>query len=199
LEVSSDYFSSKTSISKETDFGQHNPPTKALVRPFAITYLRSVDPNPSILQQIPPKEVMKDPYSRPYYCVPDNTSIETSFVGVKDLIVECSMLDIVRIIHTYDVVSTNFLQSDLIAWLYPRKQNEDGTITSVILNQPAKVFVSKIVNCEFKVVAAVQAADFLKRSSEVVPLIALHTRNLQVSYEQPATNDESAYIATDSR
>ena len=199
LAVSTDYFSSKTSISKESDFGQYTPPTKALVRPFAITYFRSVDPNPSVPQQMPPIEVMRDPYSRPYYCSFNNTSIETSFVGVKDLIVECSMLDIVRVIHTYDVMCAKFLQSDLIAWLHPRKQNTDGTITSVILNQPAKVYVSKVLNFEVKVVASVEATDMLRGERAQVPLVALHTRNLQVSYEQPATNDESAYISTDSR
>lgn len=41
LEVSTDYFSSKktSSSSLEADYGQYTPPTKPLVRPFAITVI----------------------------------------------------------------------------------------------------------------------------------------------------------------
>jgi hypothetical protein len=202
LEVSTDYFSSKKNhfSGKEPDYGQFTPPRKPLVRPFAITYYNSIDPNPSVPQVIPPKDIMLDPYSRPYYCPNNNTSIETSFIGVKDLAVECSMLDLVRLVHTYDVLSVRFLQSDVIAWLYPRRQQSDGTITSVILNQPARIYVSKVINFEVKVVASVQATASLKPVvKDEAALIALHTRNLQVSFEQPATNDESEYIPMDSR
>ena len=213
LEVSTDYFSSKNAgnmNSNEVDYGQYTPPRKALVRPFSITYYNSIDPNPSIQQVFPPKATMQDPYSRPYYCPWNNTSIETSFIGVKDLTVECSMLDIIRIIHTFDVLSARFLQSDVVAWLYPRRQQSDGTITSVVLNQPARTFVSKVINCEVKIVESAQselsaAASKPSLSSpkeyvkEGAPLIALHTRNLQVSFEQPATNDESEYIPMDNR
>ena len=187
LEVSTDYFSSQNvgnTNSNEADYGQYNPPRKALVRPFSITYYNSIDPNPSIQQVFPPKATMLDPYSRPYYCPWNNTSIETSFIGVKDLIVECSMLDVIRIIHTYDVMSARFLQSDVVAWLYPRRQQSDGTITSVVLNQPARTFVCKVINCEVKIVESAQSEMNTKASKPLVsspkkyvkegaPLIAL--------------------------
>ena len=216
LEVSTDYFSSQnqSSTTTETDYGQYTPPRKPLVRPFSITYYNSIDPNPSVQQVFPPKEIMSDPYSRPYYCPMNNTSIETSFIGVKDLIVECSMLDIIRVIHTFDVLCARFLQSDVVAWLYPRRQQSDGTITSVMLNQPARSYVSKVINFQVKVVpsaqstfsrgpAATSASMKSSSASECLetdrPLIALHTRNLQVSFEQPATNEESEYIPMENR
>ena len=100
---------------------------------------------------------MSSPYSRPYYWADDNTSIETQFVGVKDLIIECSMLDLVRVIHTADVLTARFISSDLCAWLYPKQQNTDGTVTAVLTNAPAKVKIAKILNFEAKVVASVNS------------------------------------------
>ena len=97
------------------------------------------------------------------------------------------------------MISAKVLQSDAVAWLYPRKQNQDGTITSVILNQPAKIFIAKVINFEVKVVASAKSIEVVKQISELPPLIALHTRNLQVSFEQPATNDESEYLPMDTR
>jgi len=109
LEISTDYFGKKsTDDVAERDYGHYNPPSKPLVRPFAITYFTSLDRNQSCEIVAPPPAIMQSPYARPYYWSNDHTSIETTFVGVKDLIVECSMLDFVRIIHTTDVITARY-------------------------------------------------------------------------------------------
>ena len=69
-----------------------------MLRSFIQKYYNSIDPNPSVAQVIPGKDIMLDPYSRPYYCSVDNTAINTSFVGVKDLVIECSMLGVCEFI-----------------------------------------------------------------------------------------------------
>ena len=72
-------------------------------------------------------------------------------------------------------------------WLYPKKQNTDGTVSAVTKNSPAKIFIAKVLNFETKILASAQSTDEAAKAL-AAPVLAVHTRNLQLVFEAPPTS-----------
>ena len=80
-------------------------------------------------------------------------------------------------------------------WLYPKKQNTDGTVSAVTKNSPAKIFIAKVLNFETKILASAQSTDEAAKAL-AAPVLAVHTRNLQLVFEAPPTSASASVSAS---
>ena len=77
-----------------------NQERKMLIQPFSLHYVTSLDINPFL---IPPLHTQsQSAYNRQYYLVPNESTISTSYLSVERLVIETSLLDMVRAIHTVE-------------------------------------------------------------------------------------------------
>ena len=77
-----------------------NQESKMLIQPFSLHYVTSLDINPFLVP--PPHTLSQSAYNRQYYLTPNESTISTSYLSVERLVIESSLLDMVRAIHTVE-------------------------------------------------------------------------------------------------
>lgn len=77
-------------------------------------YFTSIDQNPSLETEEALDEYnigadednpFLNPYVREYYWTPNEGTVSTKFFSIEDILLECSLLDLTRIIHSVEVIT----------------------------------------------------------------------------------------------
>ena len=99
---------------------------RKLVKPFSIMYFKSNDPHPFRDPIIPTSSLSKVPYNREYYWVPNSSVISTNYLGIDDMQLELSLLDLVKVVQTLDAINNYVTKSSAYTWVVrgPKKKVE---------------------------------------------------------------------------
>ena len=99
---------------------------RKLVKPFSIMFFKSNDPHPYRDPIIPTSSLSKVPYNREYYWIPNSSVISTNYLGIDDMQLELSLLDLVKLVQTIDSINNFITKSSAYTWVVrgPKKKIE---------------------------------------------------------------------------
>ncbi len=99
---------------------------RKLVKPFSIMFFKSNDPHPFRDPIIPTSSLSKVPYNREYYWIPNSSVISTNYLGIDDMQLELSLLDLVKLVQTIDSINSFVTKSSAYTWVVrgPKKKIE---------------------------------------------------------------------------
>jgi hypothetical protein len=118
----------KISLNQHKQYHQNNtaetPPRRNIVKPFSLTLFNSLDPHPFRHAIIPTSSLTRTPYNRDYYWPPNNNTIETNYIGVDNISIEISLLDLVKISQTVEAFNDRIDNCNALKWLSKNDSNQ---------------------------------------------------------------------------
>lgn len=172
----------KIGLNQHEQYHQNNaneaPPRRNIVKPFSLTLFNSLDPHPFRHAIIPTSSLTKTPYNREYYWSPNNNTIKTNYIGVDNISIEISLLDLVKISQTVEAFNDRIDNCNALKWINKNDANnsnvsfskdEDITILEKELNLnsdyidspnanviekefPSKLFILRLRNIQLLIV-----------------------------------------------
>jgi hypothetical protein len=94
----------------------NNPMLDQVIEPFSVVIKTSIDPNPECKAIIPSLESFLNPYQREYYIKPNQSTIQTTYIGVDDMDIHLPVLSLVQLINLYEFIQRLIHNSRAYIW-----------------------------------------------------------------------------------
>ena len=181
------------------------PGKRPLVTPFSITYFQSLDPHPLRDPIIPTSSLSKTPYNREYYWRPNSSVIQSTYLGLDDVCAELSLLDLVKVLQTVNLLKDTFVDSNACKWIrakrgqeqeftvFPQGSGDSAPALTLPSEQsselPSYLSAIRIRNVTLSIIKAHYAAEHAADGQDIIAVISVNSATL--STERPSGDSES--------